>query len=293
MKRTYDFATIGFRPYTETEEFVTIGVVALDTAARHFGFALLDIRKTGRISAMFPMVKELYKEARKSIEAELTSIQRAVNGTGAGAEVPLFPAFREGKEGLFAAITNPREGVLCYPVKGRRMAKGMDEVLEALHQRFILQNQLTPQQAVENQMAKHLRTVLKNANLLNPFKRDVRIGPEEFQVTFTLAHIEKPGYSDRALRPLNFDLTTATEIYIHGDDWINRLRRLNRNGYRPSRCLFTIRPPRQGDELKEKAFAEIRAGLIDDGIELASEDEADRIIEFASFPEDKDLKLAN
>ncbi len=37
MTRTYDFATIGFRPYTETEEFVTIGVVALDSAARHCG----------------------------------------------------------------------------------------------------------------------------------------------------------------------------------------------------------------------------------------------------------------
>jgi hypothetical protein len=28
MPRTYDFATIGFRPFTETQEFVTMGVVA-------------------------------------------------------------------------------------------------------------------------------------------------------------------------------------------------------------------------------------------------------------------------
>lgn len=40
MKRTYDFATIGFRPFPETQEFVTMGVVALDTAARQFDFVI-------------------------------------------------------------------------------------------------------------------------------------------------------------------------------------------------------------------------------------------------------------
>ena len=58
MKRTYDFATIGFRPFAETGEFVTIGVVALDVAARHFGFVLQDARKTGRVLDMFPAVEK-------------------------------------------------------------------------------------------------------------------------------------------------------------------------------------------------------------------------------------------
>lgn len=42
--RTFDFATIGFRPFPETQEFVTIGGVAMDTAARHFDFVLQDAR---------------------------------------------------------------------------------------------------------------------------------------------------------------------------------------------------------------------------------------------------------
>jgi hypothetical protein len=49
MTRTYDFSTIGFRPYTETEELVTIGVVALDTAARHFGRSLSSVHPTNRL----------------------------------------------------------------------------------------------------------------------------------------------------------------------------------------------------------------------------------------------------
>ena len=107
MKRTYDFATIGFRPFPETQEFVTMGVVALDTAAPQFDFVLQDARKTGRVLAMFPKAgKALYREARAKLETELTSIRNAVNGQGPGGNVQLFPVFRENENGLFAAISN-------------------------------------------------------------------------------------------------------------------------------------------------------------------------------------------
>ena len=72
--------------------------------------ALLDARRTGRVPPMFPTAKTLYKEARKRVEAELTAIQKAVNGDGSGADVPVFPAMRDDKGGLFGAITSPREG---------------------------------------------------------------------------------------------------------------------------------------------------------------------------------------
>ena len=71
MKRTHDFATIGFRPFAETEEFVTIGVVALDVAARHFDFVLQKAQTICRVLGMFPAIeKTLYREARNKLEAE-------------------------------------------------------------------------------------------------------------------------------------------------------------------------------------------------------------------------------
>lgn len=158
MNRTYDFATIGFRPFPETQEFVTIGVVAMDTAARQFDFVLQDARKTGRVLAMFPKAgKALYREARAKLEMELVSIRNAVNGQGPGGDVPLFPAFREKEDGLFAAITSPREGIFCFAVKGRRMAADMPTVLEALKARFIDQSGLTAQQVGEQQMVMKAR----------------------------------------------------------------------------------------------------------------------------------------
>jgi hypothetical protein len=124
MNRAFDFATIGFRPYTETEEFVTIGVVAVETITRQLGYNLLDSRKTGRISAMFPESVAVYRQAHKLLKAELDAIQRAVNDVSGG------PA-------LFSAVISPREGVICFPVKGRRLAFDMDEALHTLRQRFM------------------------------------------------------------------------------------------------------------------------------------------------------------
>ncbi|MCX6846810.1 MAG: DUF3037 domain-containing protein [Verrucomicrobia bacterium] len=292
MKRTYDFATIGFRPHTETEEFVTIGVLALDVQARYFGFTLLNARRTGRVHPMFPTAKALYKEARKLVETELAAIQKAVNGDGFGTNVPVFPTLRDDKGGLFGAITSPREGVICYPVKGRRMAENMEEVLDTLRNRFIDRHLLPPAQAVEQEMTKHLAKVLRQARLIPAYKRNVTLGNEEYMVPFAFAHMTGDHRADRALRPLNFDLATPTEIYNHGDEWITRLKRLERQGYRPDRILFALRAPGEGETLRQKAFEEIRDELTNQGYEAPPEEDVGRIVNFARIEEPADLKLA-
>ncbi len=291
MKRTYDFATIGFRPYAETEEFVTIGVVALDVAARHFDFILQKAQKTGRVLGMFPAIeKTLYREARNKLEAEFDGIRQAVNGLGV--EVPLFPPFREKENGLFAAITSPREGVFCFPVKGRRMAEDMKTVLEKLKARFIDQDGFTIHQAAEQQMAKALRRVLEDAKILPAYAKDVKIGPEEYHVIFTLAHLTGDRRADRALRPLNFDLPTSTDIFNHGDEWTQKIKRLRQLGFRPDRCLVTAREPNEEAGLRRNAFLQIQKELLNDDFVFVGEFETDKVVDFARLPEAPDLKLA-
>ena len=271
---------------------MTLGVVALDTAARRFDFVLQDTRKTARVLAMFPKAgKSLYREARSKLETELASIRNAVNGQGTVGEVPLFPAFRDKENGLFAAITSPREGVFCFPVKGRRMADDMDGLLEALKTRFIDQDGLTAQQAVEHEMAKALRRVLERANILPAYKRDVKIGPEEFQVTFAFAHLNGDHRADRALRPLNFDLANSTDIYNHGDEWIQKMRRLKRLGYRPDRCLIAARAPKDDGGHRGAAFRQIRDDLVGDDFVWIGEYETEKLVDFARLPESPVLKL--
>lgn len=207
-------------------------------------------------------------------------------------EVPVFPAFRAMDNGLFAAITSPREGVFCFPVKGRRMAADMPDVLAALKARFVDQEGLTPQQAVEQAMARTLCRVLANARILPAYKRDVKIGPEEYQVTFALAHLKDTHKADRALRPLNFDLATSTDIFNHGDQWIQRLNRLQRMGYRPDQCLLALRAPHDDADHRGEAYHQIRAELANHDFVLATEEEAQKVVEFARLPEAPVLKLA-
>lgn len=292
MKRTYDFATIGFRPFTETEEFVTVGVVALDTVARHFDFFLHPVKGASRVGGLFPdLDKEVFREAHDRLKAELEGIRAAVNAP-LGADVPVFPHFRDPARGLFSAITSPREGVFCFPVKGRRMANDMVTVLEALKTRFIDRKGLTHQQPAEQQMVKELRRVLGEAKLLKSYKRDVRIGTEEFHVNFALAHMKDAQRADKAIRPLNFDLTTPTEIYNHGDALLQKLKRLKQFGYRPDHCLLTVRAPKEVSGLRADAFQEIQKEFIVQECEWVNEMETDKVIAFARIPEDPILKLA-
>lgn len=292
MKRTFDFATVGFRPHTETEEFVTIGAVALDAHARQFDFTLLDPRKTSRIATMFPEAKILYKEVRSRLESEFKAIRQAVNGHGVGVDVPLFPQLIEEESGLFAAIIHPREGVVCYPVKGRRMATDMEEMLNALRRRFIERHLLAPAHAVEEAMARGIADVLREARLLPAYTRDARLGPEEYMVPFAFAHMTGEHRADRALRALNFDLATPTEIYNHGGEWITRINRLEKKGYRPERCLFAMRPPSDKEGLRMKAFEEIRQEFLAQEFVAPIESDAPQIIEFARLEEDLNLQLA-
>ena len=141
-------------------------------------------------------------------------------------------------------------------------------------------------------MAKDLKNVLRAAKLLPAYKQNVRIGPEEFQVTFAFAHLKEAGLADRALRPLNFDLATSTDIYNHGDEWIQRMKRLKRLNHRPDQCLIAARDPKDESEHRGDAFRQIVAELRAEEFICVGEQETAKVIEFARIPEAPVLKLA-
>jgi hypothetical protein len=161
-----------------------------------------------------------------------------------------------------------------------------------LRRRFIERHLLPPAHAVEEEMARGMANVLRQARLLTAYARDAKLGTEEYMVPFAFAHLTGDHRADRALRPLNFDLATPTDIYNHGDEWITRLKRLERKGYRPERCLFALRPPHEDAGLRRKAFEEIRNEFLAQAFDAPIENEAPQIIEFARIAEDTNLQLA-
>ncbi len=283
--RAFDFATIGFRPYAETGEFVTIGAVAFDPAKQDLGYALLERKRTGRIRRMFPALNpELYAEARRTLDRELESVSSSIFSA------PLASGAVAGP-GVFKAIVSPREGIFCFPVKGRTMAPDMATVLQKLRERFIDQKYLKSQSNVEGVMARQLARVLASANLLAVYTRNVKIGPEDYKVTFPFAHMAGESRADRVLRPLNFDQPTTTEIYNHGDEWIQKFKRLDRLGYRPDHCLITYRKPPLQDEQRSHAFEELKEEFTGMNFIFVEEGDNARVLDFSRVGEGANFKL--
>lgn len=292
MTRAFDYATIGFRPYSETGEFVTVGVIAFEPKTRRMGYELLSAKKSARIRGLFPRLeRQIFTLAMEQLRGEMQAVAAALTPEK-GADVPYFAAMLEDQAGIFQSITSPREGMFFFPKKGRRLAADMDEALAILRLRFIDQNLVEAVPAVEGEMARHLKALLRREKVLAAYEKDVRLGPDEFHVFFPLVHFTKvEKKADRAIRPLNFDLTNSTDIFNHGDEWTQRLRRLDKLGHRPERCLIALKAPGEEDATRMNAFLEIRKEFQGLGVELADELDHANILGFARIPEEKNLKL--
>jgi hypothetical protein len=194
---------------------------------------------------------------------------------GAGLALPIA----EDHQGLFNALTTPRDGLFSYPVKGRRLAKDMTEVLEDLKARYIDQNTLHPPQSMEAGMTSEILNVLRRAGLADVFDRDVKVGPVSYKVNFPIAQMRGDDRADRVIKPLNFAGKTPTEIYNHGDEWLRKLQRLKTLGFHPAHSLFAIRKP--SGELELQAFQQIRDEFLERDIVLADEMDEAKVLGFA------------
>jgi hypothetical protein len=88
------------------------------------------------------------------------------------------------------------------------------------------------------------------------------------------------------------DLIKAENIFNHGDEWTQRLRRLEKLGHRPDRCLIALKPPHCEDLTRQNAFLDIRKEFAEIGVELAEETETGNFLQFARIPEVVDLRLS-
>lgn len=136
MNRTYDFATIGFRPYPETGEFVTIGVIAVNTMGGEMGYRLIDKNRSERIKHMFPNFSpELYETIWDKLDGKLLHAKYATMAENENVPIPI-------SQGWFNALTTSRDGMFSYPVKGRWIAPSLKDVLGELNDRYLDQSSM-------------------------------------------------------------------------------------------------------------------------------------------------------
>ena len=258
--RPFPFATIGFRPYPETGEFVTIGALAYDPADLRIAFTLEDARRTGRVTGLFPGLNlGIYRAALQAVREELEAVVKNVNQ---GELTRVFQGFQDEKMNLFTALTAPREGMIFHPVKGRRLAPDLPQALDEIFRRYVQREDLEPQTSVEKKMEKDITRLFERLNLADAYQRNVLVGDAEYHTRFTFGHVpENIPTPDRVVRPLNLDRKDSTEIYRHGDEWIGRIKRLKKFGHLPPVCVLTVRGPGTEREAMARAFNDVTEEL--------------------------------
>ena len=90
-------------------------------------------------------------------------------------------------------------------------------------------------------MTYHLRKLFMRTGTA-AYYRSESVGNEKYSVTFPFVH-RRDHEALKAIKPLDLNKETSTKIYEHGDQWINRVRRLREIDMLPRWLLFAVREP--------------------------------------------------
>ena len=235
MNRTAcTYAAVRFLPFRETGEFANVGVVLLAPAAGYFGHRChTSLGK--RLHGFFPeLERTVYKRSIVGMETLLNSISVQFDKGGASVD-------------RFHELTRPREGLITFSPTGAIFAESPQQALNDLYERLVLRQFAKSPEYQEQVMRNRLAESLRVWDLQR-FYRKLRIGDEKFHVNVPFG-CEVEGRVTKVLRPLDLNREEPTDIYLHGDKWVNTLRRLAEFGTLPEHVVIPIQLPTGGERL--------------------------------------------
>jgi len=304
MNTAWNYATLAFQPYPDVGEFVNVGVLALAVPARVLAYRLLPAQATARIHGFFPELDiAIYKEGRRRIEAELQRLEATINSTlgegirhpRAAAEQPPLPGTEVQADTLFKALTAPRDGLFRFHAKGTRLAADPAALLDALFDRYITRNTAESDDPEEIRLVRQVGDWLEQWKLRRFYHKDVRVGPDEYPIRFPFGFQPDPKAApQRVIKPLNLDQAKPLQIYDHGDQWVNRIVRLQDLSALPARVLLPVNMPlatRGAGRAAIQAAEENIAKLAKTQVTLAQAEDTKALREFAEIAHETTLTL--
>ncbi len=258
------YAIVRFLPYAETEEFANVGVLLHAPDAGVFAFRLED--KWRRVGAFFDMLdRHVFNTARKAFEGELRRVQELVRKS---------PAW--GRQ-AFDELMRPRESMFRFSPARAVLTEDADATLDALFARYVEHAFATPEYQ-EALLERSLRTVLRREGLAARYRKaELGIGALRFPVPF--AQTGDGGRVLRAVKPLHLAQDDPVRLLDHGNQWIGRLRHLERLRACPAMLFPVQQPAPEADN--SGAFEEIRQGLEESGATVVPIADEAAILRFA------------
>ncbi|EIP98091.1 Protein of unknown function (DUF3037) [Opitutaceae bacterium TAV1] len=273
------YSVVRFCPYPETDEFVNVGVVLACPAIGYLDFKRASLRRRGRVGRFFPELDADIYSAAMHAWADSLKDYRNVPTDGQ----TLNDCDRQRQREVFKTIVRPRESILFYGeprvILSGDPAATLDEVFGA----YVERRFANAPEYQERVMCRRLQAVFREADLLQRYLLNEKVGNEDYQVRFPFVKRAKTDARPRqAIKALHLDRKNPTDILRHADDWRNVVRRLKDYDTAPDELLFVLQGPRGGEAPQVRAFDQVRRDLEQDGIPHVAADATPDILTFAA-----------
>lgn len=272
MNHVARYSIIRFLPYAETEEFANVGVVMYAPSARYFDFRLSQ--KWRRLGAFFDKLdRRVFAEGVRAFKDELARTREMANQLASGG-----PQGRMAAQRLFDDLVRPREALFRFSSVRAVMAEAPEAVLASLFDRYV-EHAFATHEHHEVLIERAVRGVLRRAGLADRF-RPTRLGTGELQFAVPFAELDEAGRARRIIKPMHLAHDDPVRILDHGNQWLGRLRHLERVQALPEAVLLSVTEPPAGTDC-HAAFDEVRRDLEDLGAELAASNDEQALLKFA------------
>lgn len=272
MTHVARYAIVRFMPYAETQEFANVGIVMLAPSARYFDFQLSN--KWRRLGAFFDTLdRRVFAQGVAAFSEELARTRdMAQPWLAAGA------LQQEGVQRIFDDLVRPREALFQFSSVRAVMAASPHDKLAELFDHYVDHDFATPEYQ-EQLLEKAVRSVLRREGLGARFHR-AKLGVGALQFSVPFVELDEAGQALRVIKPLHLAYDDSLRILDHGNQWLGRLRHLERVKALPKSLLLSVTEPPANTE-RFGAFEEVRRDLTNLGAVFAASNDEQSLIQFA------------
>ncbi|MBD56411.1 MULTISPECIES: DUF3037 domain-containing protein [unclassified Pseudoalteromonas] len=278
MKNLCKYSIIRFMPFSETQEFANVGILLFSPKTGFVDYKLAP-KSFGRVTEFFDDLNgELYKSALVTFEKELTRVKSL------GSRF-----YGEQQVKLLEEVTRFREGIVSFSETRAVLHEAPQIALEQLYNKYIARNFVTKEYR-EQQMVKALRQDLKD-NIRGVHYTQQKL-PAGLGVQIDIPFVTKGSQITKAIKPLSFNQTKPLALIEHGEQWINRVRRLIQAGaIEAQNMLFTLEKPKSQKTEFLKAYDEVTNEMEMLNTKFTLFEDRKSIYSFATSFEDEEFKL--
>lgn len=273
------YSVVRFAPYPETDEFVNVGVVLGCPAIGYLDFKRADLRRRGRVGRFFPELDaNIYSAAMNAWADSLKGYRNVPTDAQT-----LNECDRQRQREVFKAIVHPRESILFYSNPRAILSDDPAATLDEVFGAYVERRFAHVPEFQERIMCRRLESVLRDADLLQRYLLDDKVGDDLYRVRFPFVK-RTPAASrpHQAIKALHLDRNNPTDILRHADEWRGIVSRLRTFNTAPDELLFILQGPRSGEVSHVRAFDQVQRDLDHDHIPHVGADANPDILAFAA-----------